>query len=193
MSTDRTGTPGERLYALRFDTGASWLDLVATVGNAYGPAPVERMDNKDRLIDWLAHEQLQPERRPTAADLPYAWRLREVLRPLGLAAARGESLPASGFQALNEFLEEDRPLRIGRDRHGREVIRRPPTVGAALGRVARQAAEHLTGPVADRLRTCDDTECAILFLDPSGRRRWCAADLCGVRHRVREHRRRQQS
>jgi predicted RNA-binding Zn ribbon-like protein len=64
----------------------------------------------------------------------------------------------------------------------------PPTAAAALTRIARQAAEHLAGPTATRLRACDDHDCGMLFDDVTGRRRWCSAAICGVRHRVRAHR-----
>jgi predicted RNA-binding Zn ribbon-like protein len=69
-------------------------------------------------------------------------------------------------------------------------IRPPATSRAALARIARQAAEQLTRPEAMTLHTCADPVCGMLFLDPGGRRRWCAADVCGVRNRVRAHRQR---
>jgi predicted RNA-binding Zn ribbon-like protein len=63
----------------------------------------------------------------------------------------------------------------------------------ALARVARQAVEHLTGPVAQTLRRCADDDCSMVFTDLNGRRRWCSAETCGVRNRVRAHRERQRS
>jgi predicted RNA-binding Zn ribbon-like protein len=69
-------------------------------------------------------------------------------------------------------------------------VRAPGDAREALGRLAREAAGHLAGPAAATLNTCADAVCGMLFLDPGGRRRWCLAEICGVRNRVRAHRRR---
>jgi predicted RNA-binding Zn ribbon-like protein len=168
----------------RFDTGAIWLDLLATVGSAYGPDPVDRMDTVELLEQWLAQEGLAPSTGPGHDDVVSARELRELLRPLGLAAAAGRPADPAHVEALNTVLADDAPLRLTADL----ALAPPATAAAALSRIARQAAEHLAGPAAARLRTCDDHDCAMLFDDVTGRRRWCSAAICGVRHRVRAHR-----
>ena len=55
--------------------------------------------------------------------------------------------------------------------------------------MARAAVETLSGARRAELHQCADAECGLLFLDATGRRRWCAAEVCGVRNRVRSHRR----
>ena len=70
-------------------------------------------------------------------------------------------------------------------RNGRPAAAPPPTLTAALARLARQAVEQL--PDAP-LRGCADDECRMAYLDPGGRRRWCAPEKCGVKARVRAHR-----
>ena len=170
---------------MRCETGATWLDLVATVAQAYGPAPVDRLDGAAALGEWLAAEDLLPSASPSVPDLARTRALREALRGLGLAAVRGEPWPEDGVRLVNEVLADDRPLGLGEGR-----LRRPATTREALGRIARQAAEQLTGPAAQALGRCADPVCGLLFLDPGGRRRWCAAEVCGVRHRVRVHRER---
>jgi predicted RNA-binding Zn ribbon-like protein len=168
----------------RFDTGAIWLDLLATVGSAYGPEPVDRMGTVELLHQWLDQEGLAPVTAPGPDDVVRARELREVLRPLGLAAAAGRTPEPDRVEALNAVLARDVPLRLTSDL----AVAAPPTAAAALTRVARQAAEHLAGPTAARLRACDDHDCGMLFDDVTGRRRWCSAAICGVRHRVRAHR-----
>lgn len=167
------------------DTGATWLDIVATGSKAYGPSPVERLDSTARLRDWLADHDLLPETEPTEADLVRARALREALRGIALATVRHEPWPVAAVEFVNDVLADDRPLVP--DRGG---TRAPDTPRAALARVARQASEQLTGPAAATLRTCADPDCAMLFLDAGGRRRWCASQRCGVRNRVRAHRQR---
>lgn len=169
---------------LRYDTGATWLDLLATVGNAYGRDRFERLSTVELLAEWLEREGLTPAAPPGPEDLDRAHALRELLRPLGLAAAAGRPPGRADVDALNAVLAQDTPLQLTTELG----LAAPPTAAAALVRVARQAAEHLAGPAAGRLRTCDDHDCGMLFDDVTGRRRWCSAAVCGVRHRVRAHR-----
>jgi predicted RNA-binding Zn ribbon-like protein len=169
---------------LRYDTGAIWLDLLATVGSAYGPAPVDRLGSVELLARWFEREGLSPAAPPDEDDLVHARDLRELLRPLGLAAAAGRAPDPADVERLNVVLAQDAPLQLTPE----PALAPPPTAGAALTRIARQAAEHLAGPTAHRLRTCDDHDCGMLFDDVTGRRRWCSAAVCGVRHRVRAHR-----
>jgi predicted RNA-binding Zn ribbon-like protein len=181
-----------RIEDFRFDTGAVWLDLLATVGNAYGSVPVERLGSVERFGEWLAAESLTPARPPTGADLDGARRLRDTLRSLGLAVVRGGPVRESDLRDLNAALAAEEPGRVRRSPHGRVTLAPPATPAAALARVARSAAGTLAAPDA-RLRTCDDSDCGMLFLDPTGQRRWCSTQLCGVKHRVRAHRARQQA
>jgi predicted RNA-binding Zn ribbon-like protein len=172
-------------WRLRCETGATWLDLVATVSKAYGPAPVERLVDARGLRAWFADEGLPPEQAPGQDDLARTHGLREALRGLALAVVRSEPLPARHIGLVNDVLADDVPLQLRAS-----AVRPPATVRQALARIARQAVEHLFGPAAATLHQCADAECGMLFLDPAGRRRWCAAEVCGVRHRVRAHRRR---
>ncbi|HEX6352002.1 CGNR zinc finger domain-containing protein [Actinophytocola sp.] len=213
----------ERERRLRFDTGAAWLDLVASVGFAHGPRPTERMYDLDRLREWLATENLLPTAELTETDLDLARDLRQTLRELAEAVvattetkhtddrivprkADGRTtssttnrtddrivLPKGITARLNEVLAAEVPLTVRINRSGVLTTSRPATVREALARVARQAVEHLTGPVAATVRACADHDCTTMFIDPGGRRRWCSAETCGVRNRVRAHRERQRA
>jgi predicted RNA-binding Zn ribbon-like protein len=174
------------------ETGASWLDLVATVGRAYGPAPVDRLTDPARLADWLATQDLTPRRAPTRADLTRARTLRESLRTLALATRNDTPWPPDALATLNTALADDTHLTVITPRQAPSgpALRPPATAREALARLAREAAVHLTGPAAGSLHQCADETCGMLYLDPTGRRRWCSAEICGVRNRVRAHRRR---
>src|SRR5689334_15418261 len=134
-------------WRLPVETGAVWLDLVATVSGAYGPAPVERLHSPDRYARWLADEGLPPVAAPVAA--------------------------------VNRALAADRPVALAAG----GTLRLPATAAEALARIARRAAEDLAGPAAATLGACADADCGMLYLDPGGRRRWCSAEICGVRNR----------
>ena len=174
----------------RYDAGTPWLDLLATVGGNYGPDPVERLRGLPELVEWLDHQHLTPQAPPTDDDVAAARELRELLRPVVVATVAGEPVPASAPGDLQPWLDRDVPPRPA-VRDGRIALDPPPTVAAALAGLARQAVEVLADPDHAQLGACADEECRMVFVDPAGRRRWCAVNLCGVRARVRKHRARQ--
>jgi predicted RNA-binding Zn ribbon-like protein len=208
--------------AFRLDTGATWLNLLATRGSAFGRHPEERIPTPERFADWLAAVELDPETDVTAADLELARHLRETLRPLALSAATGEAPGPEAAAGLIAFLRaHDEPLSLvaaaGRpsqssqpgqssqtgqtsqtsqsgppDQHelSRTGLSRPApkTAAAALGRIARQAADQLTGPERHALKSCPESDCRGVFADPDGRRRWCPSPTCASRGRVRAYR-----
>ncbi|MEZ0113958.1 putative RNA-binding Zn ribbon-like protein [Catenulispora sp. EB89] len=174
----------------RLDTGATWLNLLATRGSAFGRHPEERIPTPERLADWLAAVELVPEAPVTGADLELAWRLRETLRPLALSAATGEDPSPEAAAELIAFLQaHDDPLRLAGSAAPPGLARVvPENAAAALGRVARQAADQLTGPERHALKACPESDCRGVFADPDGRRRWCPSPACASRGRVRAHR-----
>jgi predicted RNA-binding Zn ribbon-like protein len=176
--------------ALVLDTGAAWLDLLATVGSRFAPAPTERLDAPARLAEWLEAEGMSPPQPPGAAELAAARELREALASLALASLDGSPPAADAVAVLERHLAADRPPPLLATGSGL-VREAPPDVATALGWVARQAADHLAGPRAARLSACADPECRRLYLDPGGRRRWCSSGRCASRARVRAFRRRQ--
>jgi predicted RNA-binding Zn ribbon-like protein len=139
--------------------------------------------------------ELAPEAAVTAADLDLARHLRETLRPLALSAATGDEPPPEAAPELIAFLKaHDDPLRLAGAAEAPGLGRlAPKNAAAALGRVARQAADHLTGPERHALKSCPESDCRGVFSDPDGRRRWCPSPACASRGRVRAHRARKAS
>ncbi|MGK5544569.1 CGNR zinc finger domain-containing protein [Streptomyces sp. URMC 127] len=184
-------TDEDRL-AFRFDCGATWLNLLATRGRHFSAHPVERLATPGRLAEWLGRSELQPARPPGAADLAQAHALRETLRPLALAVAEQQPPPAGAVAELTRFLGESAdPVRLVA---AERLLREPPaTAGAALARIARQAADHLTGPERHTLAVCPESDCRGVFANPTGRRRWCPSPSCATRGRVRAHRERRRT
>ena len=165
----------------RYVAGTAWLNLLATLGHAYGEVSIERLADVDALRAWLDHERLTPVAAVTEADVDQVKAFRETLRPLVLAVLDGRTPEVAPLQA---WLDADEPLRVV-VRDGRPAAAPPSTIAAALARLARQAVEQLPDAA---LRACADDECRMAYLDPGGRRRWCAPETCGVKARVRAHR-----
>jgi predicted RNA-binding Zn ribbon-like protein len=59
--------------------------------------------------------------------------------------------------------------------------------------LAREAADVLAGTDLRHVRACPGTHCGWLFVDPSGRRRWCTMEVCGNRAKARRHAERQRA
>jgi predicted RNA-binding Zn ribbon-like protein len=58
-------------------------------------------------------------------------------------------------------------------------------LSAPLAAAAWSAGELLTSPSLRRVRACPGAGCGWLFLDPTGRRRWCIMATCGNREKAR--------
>ncbi|MEV0319169.1 CGNR zinc finger domain-containing protein [Streptomyces sp. NPDC050658] len=188
LATDHPAT-----YELRFDSGRSCLDLVATTH------PVERLDSVDRLRAWLAGTGLVPDRTALPGAGP-GWLVgfRELRDHIGqLVRGELEGRSADGALArVNAFAAAAPPAsRAIRRPDGTlvRVLNGDPGCAALLAAVARDAVDLLTDPAARALlRQCEGDNCPIVYLDTSRgrRRRWCSSEVCGNRERVARHRRR---
>ena len=191
----------DRQREFRFDGGATWLNLLGTRGRSFGPHPIERLTTPARLADWLARCELSPARPPTEADLDRTLELRRTLSTLVLVVVDGVDPGAAGgtgggakggaggaggelLAAVREWADGDPgPVRLTDGWPPRRVPPRDTT--EALARIARQALEQLTGPERHQLVSCAEHDCRWVFLDPTGRRRWCPSPSCASRGRVR--------
>jgi len=173
----------------RLHYGATWLNLVATFTGRRRPPVIERLTSAARLAEWLDAVGLTPKKAPTDDDLAAAIELREALNELARSAVDERVPDMAAVRTVDRALRHDGPPVLRRV-DGALTASTPKTAAEALGRIARQAAEQLAGPDRVRLRACGDPTCAGMYVDDSGRRRWCADATCGVRNRVRAHRER---
>jgi predicted RNA-binding Zn ribbon-like protein len=180
-----------------FGTGARWLDLIATRERWSTASPVERLTDSAALTSWLNEHGLHPDAEPTAADLGKARQVRGALRELAVARVHGSSPHPHAFDAVNAALahavKTPRQIVVPDPIEPGQLRRRLPDVDAALALIVEEAVDTLVGPDAGHLRACDEIGCGALFLDGSGRRRWCTTQLCGTRARVRAHRARRKA
>jgi predicted RNA-binding Zn ribbon-like protein len=167
--------------------GRDWLDFAITLVDRYGDHPHDLVATPARLREWLTEWRLAPAGAVTDQDVADARALREALHGLARAVAT-DTIPSSAdVRVLNGALARAQPVELRRS--GTTIsAARPATTEQALARLARQAVDDLTGPNRPRLRACGDDECSGIFLDPTGRRRWCSDERCGVKARVRAHR-----
>ena len=177
----------DRVEEFRTGYGRDWLDFAITVVDRYGKTPLDLVATPAELRSWLTAWGLEPTGPVTDEDVASARTLREALHGLARAAATEKPAARDDVRVVNAALAESAQVELRRS--GTSVaLARPATTRQALARLARQAVDDLTGPNRARLRTCDDDECSGIFLDPTGRRRWCSDERCGVRARVRAYR-----
>lgn len=177
-------------HRLGYLAGSPWLNLVATVADRLGPDPAERLPDTARLAEWLHHELgCDPALPITDEDLAHAKTVRAALRSLAVSTLEGSEPDAGAVDVANRALAGYRAATVyvedGRLRHTP-----PHSVEQAMAWLIRQAMVSLTGEQAATLRMCAEPVCGGIFLDPTGRRRWCPSGRCGVKARVRAHRRR---
>ena len=180
-----TSAEGTRWW---FDSGSFALDFAYT-GAMGGNSAWERLHAPDDLTTWLR------ERFPVAVgvarsrDLFDAISLREAIGRMAQSAAHGEPARAADIDLVNLYAAtpDIPPSLVGGSRQaGRSV----QTVGQALSTIARDAVD-LFDPANDgRIRACNGSDCAIVYLDTSraATRRWCSMQRCGNRAKVRAHR-----
>ena len=174
------------------DNGTRWLDLVATRANWPSRTPLERLPDLGALGSWLEHHALTPEAEPTAADLAAVRQIRAALRELAAARVEGRTPHPAAFDTVNAALARSakapRHIVVPDPIEPGYVRRRVPDVDAALTLIIEQAIDAMSSTEAAYLRECEEASCRELFLDSTGRRRWCSTPACGIRARVRAYR-----
>jgi predicted RNA-binding Zn ribbon-like protein len=125
------------------------------------------------------------ERDPAAADkvLRTTARLRaHLFRVL----TRDAPDPADVAALRRAVAEAVAAAELVRSDDGRLVWQPGPGVTSPLHGFALAAAELVAGG-AKGIGRCPGSGCGWLFLDPSGRRRWCIMAVCGNRAKARTH------
>src|SRR5215207_1599166 len=173
----------------RFDAGALCLDFAHTGGE--GPYAVfESLHAPPDLERWVAEPPLAaaPTVPVTDDDLHAAKRLRQAIWEAAQARAAGEPLPGAAVGVINEAATG--PALVPRiEPAGPAAVRSawaaPVTTAQVLSTLARETIEVLTGPLADRVRTCASDNCPLVFVDTSrpNARRWCSMERCGNRQK----------
>lgn len=165
--------PGLDLANSRLATPGGRLDLLET------PEAATR---------WLVERGLAPA--GTQLREVCAGRLRELrerIRELFAAQIRGDEPPVAALAAINAALTRvptANELHWDAERGLHRAAPHPTdqAVDHALGVLAADVADLLTGVEAERLTACDSHPC-LRFLLRSGRRQWCSV-RCGDRARA---------
>jgi predicted RNA-binding Zn ribbon-like protein len=169
-----------------FESGALSLDFGYTGDYGYGVAAWEHLHEPGDLTEWLTGRFGELARPVARADFARALRLRAAITSVARALA-GEKPPGrADIDYINEIASgaDIAPFLPGGSRRPVGV-----SVSRALSTIARDAVA-VFGAGPGRVRHCDASNCALIFVDTSrpNSRRWCSMQRCGNRTKVRVHR-----
>ncbi|MEO3746405.1 CGNR zinc finger domain-containing protein [Plantactinospora sp. B5E13] len=173
--------------AYLFDPGALCLEFLTTGGPGV-LARYEVLHQPADLAEWLrlSRLRLDPATVHVSADqLRTAHRLRNALWRLGRDSARTGRRQADDLAEINQ-IARPAPLVPQATPDGDQTWLTPADGNAVLSTIARDAIRLFTGDLAGRIRECGSPDCYLIFVDTSrpGRRRWCAMEACGNRHKA---------
>ncbi|MBP2586695.1 putative RNA-binding Zn ribbon-like protein [Streptomyces sp. PvR006] len=144
---------------------------------------VEHIPVPHRLLDWLAVSGLAVD-SVTPAQLALARELRESIHAAVTAAALQEELPVSAVQVINGCSARGRAAAVlTSDGKRRWQLSPGSRVEDALGVIAADAIEIVSGERDGSLALCASPTCQAAFFDTSQSRtrRWCEMNTCGNR------------
>ena len=134
----------------------------------------------------LARARASSQAEPAAAikALARAKALREALFTIFSALAAGRAPPQVALALLREHWLKGAAAQAFRFTDGRlavEIAGADDDLDLVASIVAWRVVEHVLPAPEGRLRICQGTDCAWLFIDSSkaGRRRWCDMAVCG--------------
>jgi predicted RNA-binding Zn ribbon-like protein len=176
-----------------FEPGALALAFAVTGPGTYDGhlAHFQTLRRPPDLERWAADVVRVPRPQATDDDLELAVRLQAAIWAVCDAVIDHRPVPEGDREVLNELAAQ--PCLIPRLMpDATRTWVGVQGVRSLLSSVAQDAIDVLGGPRGARLKRCEGSRCALLFVDTSrsGRRRWCSMERCGNRAKVAAHRRR---
>ena len=147
--------------------------------------PIERIPTAGRLRDWLSISGLAVD-SCSDAELEQARSLREAIHESTTAVAADQLPPAAAVELINRHSEAGRAvLVLDTTRKATWRLRASAAMTDALGVIAVDAIDVISGRRDGRLALCDSPTCRAAFFDTSRSRtrRWCDMGICGNQHK----------
>ena len=169
-------------------SGEVALELCNTVAGWGEPEPKDYLRGYEELVVWARESRLV---EPKAAE----WLRAEAAARPGEARAvlaraqrlrtgvYATALGGDGWQAV--ALEAERAAAAARLTPDGWIL--PERLELPVLAGARRGAEFLLSELRPAVRACPGRRCGWLFVDVSGRRRWCSMATCGNREKQRRH------
>ena len=162
---------------------------------------IELLHDKQAVLDWL--EALEKEgyihkkqfetnwKGFTEADLSKLKSFRQFLRNTFEAFAAQQVPNNSWIQQLEKQIEMS-PFTFKIKDNQLWRMSQGEIVEALMAHISFDALQLYTNGQLSHLHYCANPKCILLFLDTSGRRKWCSMKICGNRMKVTKHQNKQQ-
>jgi predicted RNA-binding Zn ribbon-like protein len=169
---------------LDFANSVDW----AADGNAIAPS-TDAIAAPGDLMRWGRRLGLTAARAPKADDdeLAAAHDLRAAMHAAFAAIARGDAPPPAALRLLTDTNATAAAATRLAPRDGAWALDWPARDPRRVRFAVTVDAIALLGDPQRlaRVRLCPGRDCGWLFLDASGRRRWCSMTTCGSREKMR--------
>jgi predicted RNA-binding Zn ribbon-like protein len=176
----------------KFTYGSNALNLAVTLRRR-ASEPVELLVTADDAARWLREAGLiDPAVHLRESGLVELRELRDAIYRIGHAAAERRAPSRNDLRLLNQTAQRGEAVPQLRDDWSIRALG-TDAFNTALATLARDAIAIFGDEMERaRLRTCEQSDCAGLFLDRSRgeRRRWCSMARCGNRAKVAAFRKR---
>ena len=176
-------------------SGHPALDFCNTWAGWDGHGAVEYLAEYEHLVLWsgfvgiLRPDQvrlLRQRARGSASAAASVLERARAFRANLYAVLRDPACASAWPDVADEVAAAAQTLHLHRaDETIRWEIAPAADLSAPLAATAWSAGELLTSPALRRVRACAGAGCGWLFLDPTGRRRWCIMATCGNREKAR--------
>jgi len=175
-----------------FISGRLCIDFTQTGGETEQRAYWERFHNPSDLADWVSESPLQlQDVQVSAEEFQIALALREAIWRVAEAVRQNEMPLAEDLDIINRVAAApDLPPQLVPEGL-QHVWHFPAATGAmALSTIARDAIDLFSGELRSRIRTCENPNCGLMFVDASrpGKRRWCLMKRCGNMAKTSQYR-----
>lgn len=173
-----------------FVSGRLCIDFTQTGGETGKRAYWERFHGPSDLADWLSTSPLQVQVQVSQEEFRSAIALREAIWRTAEAIRQNETPRLEDIDLINRIAAmPDLPPQLRRDGSGWDWGS-PASATAALSTVARDAIDLFSGELRSRIRTCENPNCGLMFVDTSrpGKRRWCLMKRCGNMEKTSRYR-----
>ncbi|AJY75474.1 CGNR zinc finger domain-containing protein [Paenibacillus beijingensis] len=178
----------------RFVSNSLSLNLVNTEENRRGKRH-DLLVTEQQVDDWLEHmfseqvmhtEQFSQRNHFSQESVSALRELRGLLRKGFQDIADGQQADEQWIHSLESYIHHA-PFTFAIKENKLLPIPCGPDVNALLSLVAYDALELLAGGKLATLHRCSNPKCLWMYLDATGKRKWCSMKICGNRMKVARH------
>jgi predicted RNA-binding Zn ribbon-like protein len=172
------------------------LELVRRFINTYDvQRSIEELTSADAVAAWAREQGLLGRKAPFPATPEQLARLREIREDLRALARRNNGILCDCALESLEKASSHSSFSMAFDAAGNTARLRSTASGidGIIGTILAAMHQAMADKTWSRLKACADDNCAFAYYDHSknGCSRWCSAETCGNRSKVKRYRERQ--